>query len=69
MLILTRKLGEQILIGDDIMVTVVRITNQGVRLGIEASPESSIEREELVRPKSGPKDEPPATLEQPQDES
>lgn len=54
MLILTRKLGEQIQIGEDILVTVVRISNQGVRLGIEASLEASIERKELMEPKEAP---------------
>ena len=51
MLILTRKLGEQIQIGEDILVTVVRINNQVVRLGIDASRDSSIERKELMSSK------------------
>ncbi len=36
MLVLSRKVGERILIGDRITVTVVRIAGGGVRLGIEA---------------------------------
>ena len=37
MLVLSRKVGERILIGDRVTVTVVRITGGGVRLGIEAA--------------------------------
>ncbi len=47
MLVLSRKVGEKILIGDNISVTVVRITGGGVRLGIEAPTEMPVVREEL----------------------
>jgi len=47
MLVLSRKVGERILIGDHVAVTVVRITGGGVRLGIEAPPEMAVIREEL----------------------
>ena len=47
MLVLSRKVGERIWIGDQIAVTVVRITGGGVRLGIEAPPEMAVVREEL----------------------
>ncbi len=47
MLVLSRKVGERILIGDQIAVTVVRITGGGVRLGIEAPAEMPVIREEL----------------------
>ena len=47
MLVLSRKVGERIWIGDKISVTVVRITGGGVRLGIEAPEELSVVREEL----------------------
>ena len=47
MLVLTRKLGETIQIGDDIAVTVVRVTPTEVRLGIEAPREVLVLREEL----------------------
>ena len=47
MLVLSRKVGERIWIGDSISVTVVRITGGGVRLGIEAPSELSVVREEL----------------------
>ena len=49
MLVLSRKVGERIWIGDDIAVTVVRITGGGVRIGIEAPGELSVIREELKK--------------------
>ena len=47
MLVLSRKVGERIWVGDNIAVTVVRITSGGVRLGIEAPAELPVVREEL----------------------
>ncbi len=47
MLVLSRKVGERIWIGENISVTVVRITGGGVRLGIEAPAEMPVVREEL----------------------
>ena len=47
MLVLSRKIGERILIGDSVRVTVVRIANGAVRLGIEAPVELPVVREEL----------------------
>jgi carbon storage regulator len=47
MLVLTRKEGERIQIGDNICVTVVRIVGGGVRLGVEAPPEVPVMRAEL----------------------
>ena len=47
MLVLSRKLGERILIGDRIVVTVVRLDRGQVRLGIEAPPEIAVFREEI----------------------
>lgn len=49
MLVLSRKVGERIWIGEDISVTVVRITGGGVRLGIEAPHELPVVREELKK--------------------
>ena len=49
MLVLSRKVGERILIGPDIAVTVVRVAGGGVRLGIEAPPELPVVREELAQ--------------------
>ena len=47
MLVLSRKPGERILIGEDVAITIVRIGPNNVRLGIEAPREMNIVREEL----------------------
>ncbi len=47
MLVLSRKSGEKIQIGDNISLTIVRIGPNSVRIGIEAPREMSILREEL----------------------
>ena len=47
MLVLSRKVGEKILIGDNISVTVVRVSQGTVRLGVEAPDDLSIVREEI----------------------
>jgi carbon storage regulator len=48
MLVLSRKLGEKILIGDSIVLTVVKIDRNQIRLGIEAPPDVAIFREEIA---------------------
>ncbi|MEM6799002.1 MAG: carbon storage regulator [Planctomycetota bacterium] len=48
MLVLARRVGERILIGDQIAVTVVKSGPGGVRLGIEAPSELAVVREELA---------------------
>jgi carbon storage regulator len=48
MLVLTRKVGERIQIGDKIFITVVRINGAAVRLGIEAPAELTVFRQELA---------------------
>jgi carbon storage regulator len=47
MLILTRKLGERITIGDDITITLLEIKGSQVKLGIEAPKGISIHRQEI----------------------
>ena len=47
MLIITRKLGERIVIGDDIVVTVLEIKGSQARIGIEAPKNISIHRQEV----------------------
>ena len=47
MLVLSRKPGERILIGENVTVTIVRIGPNNVRLGIEAPRDMNIVREEL----------------------
>lgn len=46
-LILTRKLGEVLHIGDDIKVTVLNVKGNQVRLGIDAPKDVSVHREEV----------------------
>ncbi|MDD5673491.1 MAG: carbon storage regulator CsrA [Chitinivibrionales bacterium] len=47
MLVLTRKLGESIRIGDTVIVKVVELDNRHVKLGIEAPKSISVNREEI----------------------
>lgn len=47
MLVLSRKESERIRLGDSIVVTVVRVSGDKVRLGIEAPPNVLVLREEL----------------------
>lgn len=53
MLVLSRKLGEKIYIGDHICITVVDIDRAKVRIGVEAPRDVAIWREE-IRPKALP---------------
>lgn len=48
MLVLSRKLGERIVIGDRIVVTVVKLDHGQVRLGIEVPREIAVFREEIA---------------------
>ncbi len=47
MLILTRRVGETFIIGDDIKITVCSVRNGQVRIGIEAPKDISIHRKEV----------------------
>ncbi len=49
MLVLTRKVGEGIAIGDDVTIIVMQIKGKQVRLGIKASPSTIVHREEIYR--------------------
>ncbi len=53
MLVLSRKVGERIFIGDNITLVVVSDRNGRIRLGIEAPTEISIRREEVDTPQKG----------------
>lgn len=48
MLVLSRRVGERLKIGDNILVEIVRIGSNSVRLAIEAPQHLDIAREELV---------------------
>ena len=47
MLVLSRKLGEKVIIGEDIVLTVVKIDRNQIRLGIEAPKEIPVYRDEI----------------------
>jgi carbon storage regulator len=47
-LVVSRKIGERLLIGDKIAITIVKVAGGAVRLGVEAPPELPIMREELA---------------------
>ncbi len=49
MLILTRRIGESIVIGDDVVLTVVEVRGDAVRLGIAAPRSVNVHREEVYR--------------------
>ena len=58
MLILTRKVGESVLIGNDISITVLSVRGNQVKLGVEAPKEVSVHREEIYQRIKQIKDEP-----------
>lgn len=48
MLVLTRRVGESIVIGGDIEVTVLDIKGESIRIGVKAPRETSIQRAEIL---------------------
>ena len=49
MLVLTRVVGETIVIGDDVTVKILAVTELGVRLGIQAPRHIEVHRSEIYR--------------------
>ncbi|EMI16228.1 Carbon storage regulator [Rhodopirellula maiorica SM1] len=62
MLVLSRKEGEQLLIGDNIVLTINRISANRVAIGIEAPREVRIVRGELDRKEVAPRGSAPMTV-------
>ncbi|WP_328518404.1 carbon storage regulator CsrA [Actinoplanes oblitus] len=49
MLVLTRRAGESVMIGDDIVITVLEARGDVIRLGIQAPRDVHVHREEVYR--------------------
>ncbi len=48
MLVLSRRVGERLVIGDDIVLTVIEVRSDGVRLGIDAPRSVAVNRAEVL---------------------
>ena len=48
MLVLSRRVGERLMIGDDVVVTILEVRSDGVRLGIDAPRSVAINRAEVL---------------------
>ena len=48
MLILTRRVGESLMVGDDVTITVLGVKGNQVRVGVNAPKEVAVHREEIL---------------------
>ena len=48
MLILTRRVGESLMIGDDVTITVLGVKGNQARIGVKAPKEVAVHREEIL---------------------
>jgi carbon storage regulator len=62
MLILTRRAGESLRIGEDVEVTVMAVNGSQVRIGIKAPINVSVDREEVAERKRREKEHPVGSL-------
>lgn len=49
MLILTRRIGEKIVLGEDVIISIVGVKGSQIRIGTEAPPEVPVYREEIYQ--------------------
>ena len=49
MLILTRRVGEKLVIGENVVITVLGVKGNQIRIGIDAPPEVDVHREEIFQ--------------------
>ncbi len=49
MLILTRRIGESLMVGDDVTMTVLGVTGNQLRIGVQAPREQVVHREEIYQ--------------------